>query len=227
MNFPDDLLPSSLVFIAHLVWALVLIGACWRAPWSQLRHSHRQHVFLGAIVALLLLWNFNAGVTPGLGFHFLGVTVFTLMFGWSLGVIGISLVILGVTLNGIGGLEAMSINALLLGVLPVSVSYAIYGLVHRHLPRNVYIYVFIYIFLCGFLAAIVAAGAAVLAIVGVLVMTDTYTLARITQEYLPFLPLYLFPEGLLNGMLTTVFTVLRPHWLMTFDEESYLKIDRD
>lgn len=218
MNFPDDLLPSGVLAVAHLLWLSMLIGACWRAPWGLLRDNHLQHVFLGAIVALLLLWSFDAGVTPGLGFHFLGATLFTLMFGWSLGVVGMSLVILGVTLNGAAGLQAMSINALLLGVLPVSVSYGIYSLVHRYLPHHL----FIYIFLCAFLGAIIAAGAAVSAVVAVLVLTGTYTLDRIAQEYLPFLPLYLFPEGVLNGMMTTVLIGRRPQWLKTFDEETYL-----
>ena len=30
-------------------------------------------------------------------------------------------------------------------------------------------------------------------------------------------------EGMLNGMLTTVFIGLRPQWLITFDDDSYLK----
>jgi uncharacterized membrane protein len=62
-----------------------------------------------------------------------------------------------------------------------------------------------------------------LAIVGVLIVSQAYPLHRIASEYLPFLPLYLFPEGFLNGMLATVFIGLRPQWLKTFDEQSYLQ----
>jgi uncharacterized membrane protein len=68
-----------------------------------------------------------------------------------------------------------------------------------------------------------AAGAAVLALVILLVVTDTYTFAHISHEYLPFLPLYLFPEGLLNGMMTTALIGLKPDWLKTYDDETYLK----
>ncbi|MCP5086888.1 MAG: hypothetical protein GY952_08825 [Rhodobacteraceae bacterium] len=60
-------------------------------------------------------------------------------------------------------------------------------------------------------------------LVTVLLATGTYTLDRIAYEYLPFLPLYLLPEGLLNGMLTAIFIGLRPEWLTTFDEASYFK----
>ena len=56
-----------------------------------------------------------------------------------------------------------------------------------------------------------------------LIMTETYTATRISNEYLPFAPLYLFPEGLLNGMITTVLIGVRPDWLKTYDDELYLK----
>ena len=58
--------------------------------------------------------------------------------------------------------------------------------------------------------------------VGLLVANNVYSFDEIVQSYLPFLPLFLFPEGFLNGMLITVFIGIRPHWLKTFDEESYL-----
>jgi len=219
MRIPDNLLPAGLLFVAHLAWFIALVQAVWHAPWRQFYASQLHNVFLGGVAALTLLWSLAAGITPGLGFHFLGVTVFTLMFGWSLAVIGVSLATVGIVLGGGGGLESLSLNALLFGVVPVSVSYGVYHVVHRRLPRHL----FIYIFVCAFGGAILAAGTAVFAAVGLLLVTDTYTLARIGGEYLPFLPLYLFPEGLLNGMLATVFVGLRPQWLKTFDDESYLE----
>lgn len=219
MNLTDTLLPADLLFFANFIWLLVLLQALRRAPWqSFLASSKLQHVFLGASMALFLMWIFEVGVRPALGFHFLGVTVYTLMFGWSLSVIGASLIAVGVTLTS-GDWSALASNALLLGILPVSTSYGVYYLVHRYLPRHL----FIYIFLCAFFNAMLAAGAAVLALVVLLVVTDTYTFVRISNEYLPFLPLYLFPEGLLNGMVTTVLIGLRPEWLKTYDDEVYLK----
>lgn len=219
MNINDNLLPGDLLLFANFVWLLVLLQALRAAPWRLfLASSKLQHVFLGASVALFLMWIFEVGVRPALGFHFLCVTVYTLMFGWSLGVIGASLAAVAVTLLS-GDWSALALNALLLGVLPVSTSYGIYTLVYRYLPHHL----FIYIFLCAFFNAMLAAGAAVLALVILLVVTDTYTFARISHEYLPFLPLYLFPEGLLNGMMTTALIGLKPDWLKTYDDETYLK----
>jgi uncharacterized membrane protein len=219
MYIPGDLLPFNVLLAGYFLWLSVLGTALWRATWARLQTGNSQHAFLGAVVALLLLWRFDVGVTPGLGFHFLGVTVFTLMFGWTLAVIGISLVSLGTALSGAGFLEPLGVNALLFGVLPVTVSYGIYRLVHGHLPNHV----FVYIFLCAFFGAILTAAVTVFSLVGMLTLTQVYDLTRISEEYLPFLPLYLFPEGLLNGTLTTIMIALRPQWLSTFDDETYLK----
>ncbi len=219
MNLTDALLPGDLLAFAYLPWLLVLLQALRAAPWRLfLASSHLQRVFLGASTVLFLMWIFEVGTRPALGFHFLGATVYTLMFGWSLGVIGASLAAVAVTVTH-GDWAALAMNALLLGVLPVSTSYGIYLLVHRYLPRHL----FIYIFLCAFFNAMLAAGAAVLALVILLVATETYTFARVSTEYLPFLPLYLFPEGLLNGMMITVLIGLKPDWLKTYDDETYLK----
>ena len=219
MNLTDSLLPADLLYLAYCLWALVLVQAARKAPWrSFLARSTLQHVFLGASAALFLMWIFEAGIRPALGFHFLGVTVYTLMFGWALGAIGVSLVAVGVTLTS-GEWSALAINALLLGVLPVSASYGIYRLVYRYLPRHL----FVYIFLCAFFNAMVAAGTAILALVTLLVFAESYSFERISAEYLPFVPLYLLPEGMLNGMVTTVLIVLKPDWLKTYDDDIYLK----
>jgi len=218
MTIPDTLLPAGLLIVAHLGWLTVLLLAVRSAPWRQFHANRLLNVFLGAVAALLLLWSFAASVTPGLGFHFLGATAFTLMFGWSFGVLGVSLAALGTALSS-GELAALSCNALLFGVWPVTISYGVYWTVHRYLPHHI----FIYIFLNAFFGGIIAAGSAIAALVAVLALTETYPFARIAEEYLPFLPLYLFPEGLLNGMLTTAFVAMRPEWLKTFDDNLYLK----
>ena len=219
MSIPDNVLSASSLTIAFALWLAVLLTAVWRAPWRQFSAAHVQHVYLGTIVALMLLWDLSVTLAPGLGFHFLGLTVFTLMFGWSLAVIGVALVMVGMVLQAGGGWETLGANALVLGVLPVSISYGIYYLVHHYLPHHL----FIYIFLNAFFSAIFSTAIAVLALVSILVVAQIYSAPRIAQEYLPFLPLYLLPEGVLNGMVTTVFIGMRPQWLKTFDDESYLR----
>lgn len=219
MNLPPDLLPAWLLLAAHALLALVVAVAVRTAPWRSLAGNGLEHVFGGALVALALLWSLEAGVQPGLGFHFLGVTVLTLMFGWSLASVGTVLVGLLLCLLGRGELATLGIDLLLTAVLPVTVSHYVQRLVTERLPHNP----FIYIFLGGFAGAIVAGLATVLALSAVLVASGGYAFGRIASDYLPFLPLYLFPEGLMNGMLTSVFVGMRPGWLRSYDEDSYLK----
>lgn len=219
MNLTDTLFDNDLLSFAYFLWVLIGLKALRFAPWRLLLASSRiQQVWFGASLVLFLLWNFEVGVRPALGFHFLGATVYVLMFGWSLAVIGVSLISVAVTFIH-GDWAALAMNALILGIVPVSTSYGIYWLVHRYLPRHL----FIYIFLCAFFNAMLAAGAAVLTMAVLLIMTETYTATRISNEYLPFAPLYLFPEGLLNGMITTALIGVRPDWLKTYDDELYLK----
>ncbi len=218
MSLPP--LPEPLSFAAGLLLAPVLAQAARRAPWRALHANRLERVYAGALVAVLLLWSFQAGVRPGLDFHFLGVTVLTLMFGWSLATLGTAVVGVALCAAGRGGdWEALPLAILLGGALPAALSHAVQRFVTTRLPHNP----FVYIFLCGFVGAILAAGAMVAAQVALLAAANAYPFARIAGEYLPFLPLYLFPEGVLNGMLTTVLIGLRPGWLKTFDENTYLK----
>ncbi|MCP5420470.1 MAG: energy-coupling factor ABC transporter permease [Gammaproteobacteria bacterium] len=213
MEIPAALAPGATPLVACLLWLIVLIVALRKMNWKALR-GVSVNVFCGAVVGLLLLWRIDVSVAPGLGFHFLGVTVLTLMFGWQIAMIGISLVTLVVTFGLQGDLSVWPLNSLIFGILPIMVSYGVYRMVQRQLPHHI----FIYIFLCAFFGSMLAASVSVFASVGFLVLSGAYPSTYINETYLPFLPLYLFPEGLLNGFLTTVFIGLRPTWLSTFDD---------
>ncbi len=219
MNFPDQLLPQVWLWTADGLYAALLGFASWRAPWKKLLKPSMQHVYFGTCVGLLLLWGLRAGVTPGMGFHLLGATLLTLMFGWPLAIIAISLVLLGAVLDGSAGWHAYALNMLVFGALPVLVSHALYRAVDRWLPNHF----FVYIFLCAFLGGALAMTVSGLGAVVVLVGSGTYPFAKLAREYLPFFPLMIFPEALLNGMLMTMLVGLRPQWVVTFDDERYLR----
>jgi uncharacterized membrane protein len=193
-------------------WLAILAAALAWAPWQALVTNRLQQVFLGALLALLALWHLRVGAGPALSLHLLAVTTLTLMFGWCLAVVGVSLVSLAFVLEGSESLATLPVSALASGVVPASLSYLLYRVVSRSLPRNP----FIYIFLCGFLGGVIAAlvnlplKEALLARLGL-----ALPLGLGAQPW-AFLPLYAFPEGLLNGMLVTVLVVLRPEWLRTF-----------
>jgi uncharacterized membrane protein len=126
MNFPDALLSPIWASGAFLCFLPVLIWSVATAPWVRLTDSAQSNVWLGAIVFLALVWNMKAGVKPGLNLHLLGATMFTLMFGRQLAIIGLASVLAAVTLNvwfsGVSGWQAYALNALVLVVVPVFVS---------------------------------------------------------------------------------------------------------
>lgn len=219
MNFPDGLLPASWQWFAHLWFTGVLVWSVRAAPWRRLRDNEQLHLFLGMCVALMLLWSIKTGIRPGLNFHLLGATVFTLMFGPWLAIMGLGVVLLGVTVSGLSGWESFSVNGLLMGVLPVTASYLVYRLVDSKLPNHF----FVYIFLNAFVGAAIAMALTGLAATGLLALAGVYTADYLTSNYLPYFLLMGWSEALLSGMMLTLLVVYRPQWVATFDDARYIR----
>ena len=223
LHIPAELLPFSVLWTANALFILALIAAATQAPAKQLlANSPSQHVYFGAMVALLLLWGVKAGISPGLGFHHLGATIFTLMFGWPLAIFGLSAILLLSLLLEHAGLTtqllALGINGLLSIVVPVFTSYAMLKLSQRYLPDNF----FIYIFVVAFFGAGLAVAVSRLVSMAVLGLAGVYSDAKLIQESLLMMPLFMFPEAFITGMLISIFVVYRPNWVVTFDDERYI-----
>ncbi len=223
MNIPDHLLPAAWYWVAHLA-AIALLALAWRrASWSSLKENWRLNLLLGACVTLMVLWSIKTGVKPGLNFHVLGATALTLMFGWPLALAALAVVTVGVTLAGVAAgvsaWEAVSLNFLLMGALPVAVSHGIFRFVDRKLPNHFMIYVF----LCGFFGAALAMAATGVGATLVMAASGTYGLDYLTSQYLPYFILMGWSEAILTGMAVTLMAVYRPAWVSTFDDVRYLQ----
>ena len=218
MNLPDTLLGEEWYWAAWAVWLPLFARSLLKAPWGRLRDSEQLNVWLGMIVLLTVIWSLKAGVKPGLSMHLLGATVFTLSFGPHLAFVGLSLVLLGISLNGAGGFLAYAINALLMAGVSVWLSQAMYRLVVRFLPRHFFVYIFVNGFFAAGLAVI---GVGMVATI-LLVVAGAYPLDYLAAEYLPYFLLLGFSEAWLSGMVMTLFVVYRPAWVGTFDDASYL-----
>ena len=72
---------------------------------------------------------------PGLTFHLLGLTAITLMVGWSLSVVAATLALAAVTFNTGGGWESFAVNAMVGGVIPVTLTHVLLILIRWYLPR--------------------------------------------------------------------------------------------
>ncbi|EXI68955.1 MAG: cobalt transport protein CbiM [Candidatus Accumulibacter adjunctus] len=209
MNLPDGLLDTGWTLVAWLLFVGATLIAARRAPWRVLLDSSRLNAFLAMIVALILLWHLQAGVKPGLSLHLLGATVFTLCFGWQLAFLGLSVVLLGVTLNGAAGWQAFALNALLMAGVGVGVSHTAHRLVDRLLPGHL----FVFIFCKGFFTAALAVLAVGLVSSLVFALAGTYSGQYLADDYLPYFLLLGFSEAWLSGMLSTLLAVYRPQLL--------------
>jgi uncharacterized membrane protein len=218
VNLTDTLLGEAWYWTAWAVWLALFARSIFRAPWARLRDADQLNVWLGMIVLLTLVWSLKAGVKPGLGFHLLGATVFTLSFGPHLAFVGLSLVVLGITLNGAAGPFAYGLNALLLAGASVGLSQALYRVFSSMLPKHFFVYIFINGFLGAALTIIGVGSCATL----LLALAGAYELDYLLSEYLPYFLLLGFSEAWLSGMMMTLFVVYRPNWVVTFDDSRYL-----
>ncbi len=207
------------LWLSAASYLLLLGGALWRLPWAVLaRERGIQHLLFGAAVVLTLMWLLRAGISPGLSIHFVGMTTLTLMFGWDLAICAGSAALVGLTLIGREPWQAFPTDAFCFVALPALVSVAILRLVEWRLPRNF----FIYLFLCAFLGGGVAAVSGGMTKGVLLWVADVYPWSKIYHEYVRYLPLILFPEGLLNGIIMTAMMVFHPDWIRTFDARLYI-----
>lgn len=219
MEVTADLLPFSWLVAGWILLGCVLGAAALTAPWRRLQEPEMQHALFGSVVALVVLWWIRAGILPGLGFHFFGVTAVTLMFGWQFACLAALPVLVAGMFTGQGDLGALGLNALLLFVLPAGLTWGVHALASRYLPRNFFIYVFIN---CYF-AAVLAMAGATLVMSAVLVGADAVAADYLWRDYLPFLPMLLLSEGFINGTAIAVLVATRPGWVWTFDDRQYLR----
>lgn len=219
MNLSHDILPVAWLWAGLASYLLAMGPALYSAPWARFRENEYSHVYFGACVTLLVLWSLNTRSIEGIEYHYLGATLLTLMFGWQLALVGISAVLLGGVLSGGSDWQAFPLNLVIMGVVPVLASQAVFYLVDKRLPNHF----MTYIFLAAFFGAGLALGSTILMASAVLTLSGAVSFQQLLYEYLPYAPLMIFPEAFLTGMAVTAMVGLRPTWVSTFDDDRYLR----
>ncbi len=54
-------------------------------------------------------------------------------------------------------------------------------------------------------------------------LSGAYALDELAREYLRYFPLLMLPEAFVSGGVLSILIVYRPEWVVTFDDERYLK----
>ena len=202
-----------LVLLISLVWALST------APWHKVDGDRgAQHVWLGAAVIVFFVWQFGASIDDGLTFHFLLMTLMTLIFGPQFSLMAMFLALLGVTWQSELGWLSMGINAVIMGLIPITITWGMYKIGAKILEPNFFVYVFFNGFLSAAIGVVVALGLGT----GVLLVNEVYTFEKLAQGFIPLIPLMATPEGFVNGMLLAALVLLKPNWLATFHDRNYI-----
>jgi uncharacterized membrane protein len=217
VNFPEGLFSDGWSFGAFLPLAIVWLWCVRTAPWRRLADTTQLHVWLGSIVVLMLIWSMKAGVKPGLDLHLLGATALTLMFGRQLAILGLSVVMAAVTLNGAAGWAPYALNILVTAVFPCLAAHALLRIVERYLPANFFCYIFCAAFFGAAIAVVSTGWLASL----VLWLAGVYTAEMLVNDYLPYYTLLGFAEAWLNGAAITLMVIYYPDWVGSFDDRRY------
>lgn len=214
---PDWFLWTLLLFnIPFVAWVLTRIN------WVALKQQpFLQHIFYIVCISLAILWSIRAGLSSGLGIHFMGLTAATLLMGWPLAILAGALSLILVGFMSLEPFIAFGVNFTFNVVLPVASSWWVLQWVQRTLPANP----FVYIFLCGFFNGAFAILLVALATSLMLGGLQIYSWQQVYQEYLMYLPLMLFPEAFVNGMVVAGVMGTKPELLSSFDVDKYFSDD--
>ena len=219
MDIPADFMPEIYLWVSTILFVLLIGLAVLTAPWSKVRDNEAQHVYLGAVVAVSLLWMLRGGIQPGLGFHMLGMTALCLMFEWQFALFAAAIIVALNTWQGDAGWNSYFLNTLLTGAIPVLFTRVLLYLCQRTLPHNYFIYIFINAFLAGAISILLAGTASA----WLQHLAAVQSADQLVDSFLWILPLLMFGEGFLNGGAMTLLVIYRPHWVATFHDRWYLK----
>lgn len=219
MNLSAEFLSLPTLVAGWLILVFSLMVALKTAPWHKVKDDRpAQNVWLAMSLIVFLIWQFSAQLDEGVTFHFLLMTMMTLMFGWQFAALGAFLAVVGLAFYVPTGWEAMGINFAIMAWLPIVITLWFVQLSERYLDQNF----FVYIFFNGFLAGGVASLLALMAGGMVMLIDEVQTLATLEQVYFPFIPLMAIPEGFVNGMLIAALILLKPHWISSFHDRTHI-----
>lgn len=213
---------SSFPPINYFFWLIAVLTVLYAvifAPWkSIIRVTQRQHLVFGSFLATLFIWYLSIPASPFLQVHLILITALSLIIGWHFAVIICTLSQCALYLAGKGNWQWFGMDFFCTILAPSAISALIFWITHIIKIRNL----FIYLMGAGFFGAIFSAfTAATSALVLLYFYLDEPSLHRMMEDSLS-LYLFMFPEGFINGTIVTAFSVFKPEWVKTFNDDFYL-----
>lgn len=215
MGLFSSTLPPAVALVAILAAIVPLVRDTRTADWSLLAAPGAFSAWCVSIIVLPLLWRFEVPVAVGLTLHLCGTPLFVLMFGRKLAMAGIALSVIAYTAIHDGLWINLGMNLLLMAVLPVWFGELVMRGTRRFLPHHLFIYL-LGNGLFGAMAMLTASGLIAF------VAHWLWTPIPIRADFIAYMLLLSWGEAFLTGFLLTMFTVYRPEWVLTFDDQVYL-----
>ena len=219
MELDGQFFSSLYLWVTGVLAIAGLFMAVRIAPWRRLQNKEQLHVFMGSCVALMVMWTLRTEVFQGVEFHLIFLTTLTLMFGWSLAVIGGAIVLLGVTIAGFATWSGFFLNIITVVLLPVTFTQVALVLIRSWFPKHFFIYIYLNAFLSGGISILLSGVLASL----MLASTGLAGFSTLWNTYLVYFPLMSFPEAVLNGWFMTLLVGYKPQWVSSFRDEEYLQ----
>ncbi|WP_350359338.1 energy-coupling factor ABC transporter permease [Vreelandella sp. SM1641] len=220
MSFAQSVLaPWALIFTSLLSLGVV-VWALWRRPWQVLlEDAALQHRWLGATLAVALMWQLRAQAVDWLTLHLVFTVLMTLVFKAPLALISNVLINVAMVIIGRNEWTLLGANVLVTGIVPAAIIGTVWRLVDRRLPDNL----MVFLFACGFFgAALATLGAGLAAVLLIIVAGTDPNAIYLAQEYARFLPLLMPSEAFITGMLLSILLVYHPNWVATFNDHRYI-----
>lgn len=205
-------------FEALLAVGILFIALALR-PWRMLR-GPLLTPFLAGVVLLPWSWLLpqmlpSTVLTGGVSVQLSGACLLTLLLGWPLAVLALSLIATSVYIIGNVSVEVWLSQWVWLGLVPASLTLGLGAWVRRQLPDQVFIYIlgrgFIGTALCMFAAGLLYE--LLYHLVGGVTVGDALV-ARWLMAW---------GDAFLTGMLVAIFVAFKPEWLATWSDHRYLK----
>lgn len=220
MNFASQLFMVGFEWSALCISVLVLLWALFKSPWpTVLADSSLQHRFLGCVVGLVLLWQMSVDLHIGVIIHFIGLTTMTLFFGVPLAILAGSVALFSTWVNQWDQWNVVGINFLFNVLVPVLATYWVHLVIESRRPTNP----FVFILGTGFFGCVFSTTLTTLLAVLSLKLFSDMSFKLSLGDYLGYLPIFVFPEAVVNGMFISATTILHPHVVVTFNEARYFK----
>ncbi len=219
MNLPPQLFTNDWLWLANFIFAYFLYSAVRQAPFrTLLSNGAMVNALVGLVFGAFLMWQFNAGVRPGINFHILGSTLFMLMFGRHIAIVTITLIMAATWFRMDMPWVTLGLNGLLMIVLPVFFSDWLLRFSKRNLPKNLFLFVLWNGFVCGGISIMLNVLATTLILLGL----SPYSWWQIEHYYLVATPILMLTEAFTTGAMITAFTVFQPDAVMNFSDEEYI-----